>query len=233
MAAYAGAYWHFDADRPPRILHAQYSREYLLAQNFLTPSAVIFSRELLQRGCRFDETLTICEDWDFWIQLSGHTRFLRTGAMTSYWRAWKGESGTGARQDADHLMQTTAAVTRKWAALAQQLNRETRVLLEQGLARQREDDWRGAQTLYRQVLESNPYNANALNLAGMVALHFGRHDVAIPLLVRAAGLSGAAPFYYNLGLAFETSDQLESARKAYAMALDIDPGFEPARTKLA
>lgn len=38
--------------------------------NYIPIHSVLFSRDLLDQGCRFDESLEIYEDWDFWLQVS-------------------------------------------------------------------------------------------------------------------------------------------------------------------
>jgi LmbE family N-acetylglucosaminyl deacetylase len=50
----------------------------LLCENYIPIHAVLFRRSLItERGCRFDEALPVCEDWDFWIQLSRETSFVQ------------------------------------------------------------------------------------------------------------------------------------------------------------
>ena len=40
----------------------------LYQRNFIHLSMALVARELVTRGCRFDETLEILQDWDFFIQ---------------------------------------------------------------------------------------------------------------------------------------------------------------------
>jgi glycosyltransferase involved in cell wall biosynthesis len=52
------------------------SRAKLIAGNFIPSHAVLFPRRLLESGARFDETLEVYEDWDFWLQLAERARFV-------------------------------------------------------------------------------------------------------------------------------------------------------------
>ncbi len=58
----------------------------LLAANQIPINALLFDKDLLQKGCRFDETFDIYEDWDFWIQLSLHTNFFHLDQITAVYR---------------------------------------------------------------------------------------------------------------------------------------------------
>jgi hypothetical protein len=44
-------------------------------ENFIPIHAVLFNRNVLAKGCWFDETLSFCEDWDFWLQIQQHGIF--------------------------------------------------------------------------------------------------------------------------------------------------------------
>jgi GT2 family glycosyltransferase/glycosyltransferase involved in cell wall biosynthesis len=65
----------------------------LVVENYLPIHSVLFSREAARRTAGFDETLTIFEDWDFWIQLSRGARFAHVDAVTATYRLGSGDSG--------------------------------------------------------------------------------------------------------------------------------------------
>lgn len=72
-----------------------FDRLLLMKDNFIPIHAMLFARELLDQGCRFDESFEIYEDWDFWLQLSEHTDFHHLDRCSAFYR-----SG-GASQTAD------------------------------------------------------------------------------------------------------------------------------------
>ncbi|MCH8265791.1 MAG: glycosyltransferase, partial [Proteobacteria bacterium] len=65
----------------------------LRRDNFIPIHAVLFAASLVADGCKFDETLDIYEDWDFWLQVSEHTSLLHDSRITAYYREG-GESET-------------------------------------------------------------------------------------------------------------------------------------------
>ncbi|TFH75759.1 glycosyltransferase [Gammaproteobacteria bacterium LSUCC0112] len=58
----------------------------LRRDNFIPIHAALFSRELLDLGCCFDESLPIYEDWDFWLQCAEHTGFTLINNVGAYYR---------------------------------------------------------------------------------------------------------------------------------------------------
>ena len=91
-----------------------YSPQQLLVGNFLPIHAVLFSRALVQAGCRFDTTLETYEDWDFWLQVSRHTTFTPTGVVSAIYRAYLGNSGMSQADDRLLQRQRRAVIWRKW-----------------------------------------------------------------------------------------------------------------------
>ena len=91
----------------------------LMRDNYIPIHAILFDRKLLETGCRFDEAFDIYEDWDFWLQLSQHTRFQHIDSITAFYRDG-GDSDTAAedvrlRYEADSdLGRARAAIFEKW-----------------------------------------------------------------------------------------------------------------------
>jgi len=68
----------------------------LVRHNLFSPNAALFDASLVRRdGCRVDETLEFCEDWDFWRQVAGHTTFLRVPGASAVYRTYLSQSGVG------------------------------------------------------------------------------------------------------------------------------------------
>jgi len=105
-------------DGRERVFGGPFDRAALLRSNYLAIHAVLFSREFVDQGVRFDETLATFEDWDFWLQLSRQTDFAFTGKPTAIYRASAGSSGAGAGPNLDReaVMAQRARLMRKWGA---------------------------------------------------------------------------------------------------------------------
>lgn len=105
-----------EAGRTQRIFGGPYNRAFLFRSNYLAIHAVLFSRRVVEAGHRFDETLPIFEDWDFWLQLSQRVPFAFSGKPTAVYRASAGESGAGAgaNLDREKLLAQRARLMDKW-----------------------------------------------------------------------------------------------------------------------
>ncbi len=78
-----------------------FDRTLLLRDNYIPIHSMLFSRCLVQDGCRFDEKFEIFEDWDFWLQLSEHTDFLHIDRPSAFYRS----GGASQTADLDHHLQ--------------------------------------------------------------------------------------------------------------------------------
>jgi LmbE family N-acetylglucosaminyl deacetylase len=83
--------------------------ERLLVTNFLPIHAVLFSRRLLDQGCRIDENLPILEDWDFWLQIAQLTTLSHVPGVSAVYRYGKGFS-----EHTKHYRQWRRTVVMKW-----------------------------------------------------------------------------------------------------------------------
>jgi hypothetical protein len=99
-----------------RVFGGMYSREALLRSNFLGMNSVLFHRQFVDAGVRFDETFATLEDWDFWLQLSARTDFAFSGKPTASYRAAEGSSGAGAGANLDReaALAQRGRLMRKW-----------------------------------------------------------------------------------------------------------------------
>lgn len=77
-----------------------WDRGRLLLENFIPIHAVLFSRHVVDAGCRFDTRFDRLEDWDFWLQASRLGDFVFTPECTASYRIAE-ESGFGARTGLD------------------------------------------------------------------------------------------------------------------------------------
>jgi tetratricopeptide (TPR) repeat protein len=82
--------------------------------------------------------------------------------------------------------------------------------------------------LLDQVLASDPDNAEALDLAGLVALSGGDVATALARTARAASLVNDARYHCNHGVALGHAGQHWAAVEAYAKALSLRPDYPEA-----
>lgn len=98
------------------VFNQSFRAEKLRGGNFIPIHAVLFHRSLLDSGCRFDETLDLMEDWDFWLQVSRYTSFIHLDRIGACYRN-RGESGLGETIDGRLLVEVRGAVFDKWRTI--------------------------------------------------------------------------------------------------------------------
>jgi glycosyltransferase involved in cell wall biosynthesis len=96
-----------------RTFNADFDRARLWCENYIPIHAMLFARNLVAEGCRFDEQLDCYEDWDFWIQSSLRTPFLHVDRLSAVYRISRG-SGFGARDGGAAGRRSTVQVFEKW-----------------------------------------------------------------------------------------------------------------------
>ena len=86
-----------------------------------------------------------------------------------------------------------------------------------------------AELIYRQLLENEPTNSDALHLLGVIAHQTGHHLVAAEMIGRAIEINPNAPNYYsNRALSLHALKQLEAAVASYDRAIALKPDFAEA-----
>lgn len=120
LAAYSATQKVDSGGKPLGILfNHSYDPVLLQRDNYIPIHSVLFSRKLIGLGCRFDESLEIYEDWDFWLQCARHTEFYFLDRVTAFYRQG-GESQTspsseGSKYDNNsHLGAMRAKIFEKW-----------------------------------------------------------------------------------------------------------------------
>lgn len=87
-------------------------RRAMALTNQVPIHSVLFRRSLAaELGCRFDESLPILEDWDFWLQVLQHSPILRIDAVTAVYR-WTDRSQMF--RDEELLRRTRRRIHDKW-----------------------------------------------------------------------------------------------------------------------
>lgn len=85
----------------------------LRIENFIPIHAVLFRRSTFDNGARFDETLAVCEDWDFWLQLLEQGAFKFIPEVGAVYRIQQGK-GSGVRENRMFTRQVMTAIYKKW-----------------------------------------------------------------------------------------------------------------------
>jgi protein O-GlcNAc transferase len=81
-----------------------------------------------------------------------------------------------------------------------------------------------AETLYRELLEVDPKNADVLHLLGVIAYQTGRYKVAVDLISKAIKVNpNQASYYSNRGITLQKLNKLEDAVENYQKAIALDP----------
>ena len=149
-------------------------------RNFIHLSMALVARELRDLGCRFDESLEILQDWDFFIQCAQHARFHFEPRQTFEWRADVGSAGTGAgpNQDDARFAVFRDRIYAKWAARYDALVDRVTGRLSHAAELAKRGELAAAEAACRDVLAWSQNDPFALNLLAMVERAAGRIDDA-------------------------------------------------------
>ena len=91
-----------------------------------------------------------------------------------------------------------------------------------------------AEAIYRQILQVDPGNADALNPLGVIAGQVGKHDLAVEYISQAIRLRPSDPvLHYNLGKALRHQGQLAAAVAQYQEAIRLKPDYAEAHSTWA
>ena len=106
-------------------------------------------------------------------------------------------------------------------------------LFDQALRHHQGGDLALAENLYRQILQADPWHADAWHLLGVIAMQVGRHDVAVEYIGQALRLNPAfAIAHNNFGLVLHKLGKVLEAEASYREALRLKPGFAEAHDNL-
>jgi tetratricopeptide (TPR) repeat protein len=80
-----------------------------------------------------------------------------------------------------------------------------------------------AEAVYRQILNQEPKNADALHLLGVLAHQCGHHANAADLIRKSLALAPRAPAYTNLGESLRMLGKLDEAIPVVQKAIELNP----------
>jgi predicted TPR repeat methyltransferase len=99
-------------------------------------------------------------------------------------------------------------------------------LLQQAVELHQQGRLEPAQALYRQVLELNPRQFDALHLLGVIARQQGDFNAGIELISRALGIDNTqATAHCNLGVALLDAGRADEALASHERALALNPSY--------
>lgn len=102
-----------------------------------------------------------------------------------------------------------------------------------GLKLHQAGDLNRAEQIYRRVLRSNPWHADAQHLLGVIAHQRGDHELAIETIAAAIAIDPANPvFHNNLGAAYQALGRLDDAVESYQQSVQLDPDSAQAQFTL-
>ena len=209
-----------------------FSMMQLYERSFIHLSTAIIARSLLDEGCRFDETLDIHEDWDFFLQCAQHARFHFAQLETFRWNADAGTSGAGggANQDDRRFAELRDRVYAKWAIPREALIDHVRSMLQKASALAGERDLGGAEAACREALDASPNDPWALNLLAMIQRSRNRLAEARATMELAAAVRPQDhTMVYNLALLCQALGDNAAAVRHCESALQLEPGFAAAQ----
>ena len=90
-----------------------------------------------------------------------------------------------------------------------------------------------AETMYREILKSDPNQPIALHLLGVISHQMGNPGVAVDLITKAIAINpDDADAYYNRGLALQDLGRMDEAVASYRDAIAIKPDYVEAHGNL-
>ncbi|MFN5755655.1 MAG: tetratricopeptide repeat protein [Planctomycetia bacterium] len=103
------------------------------------------------------------------------------------------------------------------------------VALDHHLAGRRDE----AERIYREILDADPDDRDALHLLGVAAYQAGRHDEALGLIQLAIAADGShATFHNSLGAVYQALGDLPRAVSAYQTSILLDMDYADAHGNL-
>ncbi|OJA57337.1 hypothetical protein BGV68_08120 [Burkholderia ubonensis] len=104
--------------------------------------------------------------------------------------------------------------------------------IEHALAHHQADRLEEAETLYRQILDTDPRHADALHLLGLIGHQYGRYQEASNLIMAAIEVKPEAIYYYNLGNVMQADNRHAAAAECFRLATELRPDYVDAYNNL-
>ena len=215
-----------------RIIGQPYAPAELFERNYISLSTSVFSRELVDLGCRFDESLELLEDWDFALQMARHTRFHFSPTTTFVWYADEGTSGAGggANYDETRYVDFRQRVRAKWLTPRREAARAVERCLQEAEQSLQRQDFASAESRCRTALQLSENHPFALSCLARVRQAMGDLDVAVATQELAVAVRPFdARIVHNLALLLAASGNLTRAAACAERSVRLAPDLAAAR----
>ncbi len=113
IAAYSAVQCVNESGEETRRFEEKFDPIQLRIDNFIPIHAVLFRRSVVDNGARFDETLSVCEDWDFWLQLLEHGEFRFVPGIGATYQM-QNETSSGVWDNKESTQQVMTTIYKKW-----------------------------------------------------------------------------------------------------------------------
>jgi tetratricopeptide (TPR) repeat protein len=224
------AYCRFEVLEQGRLVTTvgrKFHRLALHEKSYIHHSALMFRRDLLATGVRYDTALDIHDDWDFVLQLSERTRFVFVDQTTFRWHADIGTSGGGGVGNFDPVKfdDQRHYVRSKWAPVFAAHVDRYNAAVEQGMAAMQRGALDEAARHLQSALDTCQDDPDLLNALAMIRNRQGDHEAARQLVGEAAAARpGDARLWFNYGISSASCARDDDARAAFRRVLDLEPG---------
>jgi glycosyltransferase involved in cell wall biosynthesis len=192
--------------------------------------SAIFHRHAIESGCRFDESLDIAEDWDFWLQVLPHVQIRSVDANTQYYFIEAGTSGTGIglNKDLQRSLEFVNLVHTRWAPCRDALWEDYLRCFQNPQAALHDGDILTARRQLRALLSRYPDEPNANFALGRTYAASGQLLSARYLYERAIAMNtSAVPFMLAHAALCEALGDSEDALHGYRRAASVRPEPTP------
>lgn len=203
-----------------------WNRLALHEKSYIHHSALLFRRELLATGVRYDDALDIHDDWDFVLQLSEKTRFAFVDQTTFRWHSDIGTSGGGGAGnfDAGKYAAQRRYVLDKWAAVSAAHVDRYNLAIERGFAALQAGAFDEAGRMLGEAHADVENDPDLLNALAMIASRRRDFSRAIDLIARAIRERGSDPrLWFNAGIVNATAGNVEAARQSFERTRMLQP----------
>lgn len=113
-AAYCGIRMVDENGSETAVYNEPFSNERLISENYIPIHAVLYKRKVIEEGCRFDERLTVFEDWDFLLAVLQSGDFIHLKKISGTYRNFR---SSGLYWDLEISLNDRKYVFEKWRAI--------------------------------------------------------------------------------------------------------------------